>query len=104
MTKLEARRAWVFDQLLSLLRNSNMTKQDDWVWSILEFLLVHGLFVVSKANKKSNVSTVSSHKLGPAQRQSADPYGITAAPQNCQAAPFRQLGGGLQDQILLLCH
>jgi DNA polymerase phi len=49
----------VFDQLLALLRNSNMTKQDDWVWSILEFLLVHGLFVVSKANKKSDVLTVS---------------------------------------------
>ena len=57
--KLEARRSWVFDQLLALLRNSNMTKQDDWVWSILEFLLVHGLFVVSKANKKSEVVTVS---------------------------------------------
>ena len=45
--------------MLSLLRNSNMAKQDDWVWSILEFLLVHGLFVISKANKKSEVSTVS---------------------------------------------
>lgn len=49
-----------------------MAKQDDWVWSILEFLLVHGLFVISKANKKSEVSTVSVVCLKPSSSTSAD--------------------------------
>lgn len=56
---VQDRRHWALDQLLALCRNNSVPKGDDWVSSVLEFLLVHGFFNTKKADKKSNIVAVS---------------------------------------------
>jgi DNA polymerase phi len=55
---VQDRRHWALDQLLALCRNNSIPKGDDWVSSVLEFLLVHGFFNTKKADKKSNIVAV----------------------------------------------
>ncbi|KAF5391416.1 hypothetical protein D9757_001957 [Collybiopsis confluens] len=45
---LNARRRWIIEQLAGLIRNGSIPKTDDWVGSVLEWLLVNGLFIVKK--------------------------------------------------------
>lgn len=59
--QVDARRTWIFDQLVSLIKNTTVPKTDAWVSSVLEFFVVHGLFSIKCANKKSPLVTVSSH-------------------------------------------
>lgn len=47
-----ARRAWVIDQLGVLIRNGKIPKEDDWILSILNWLVVNGLFIVKKKSAK----------------------------------------------------
>jgi len=56
---IQDRRHWALDQLLALCRNNSVPKGDDWVSSVLEFLMVHGFFNTKKADKKSNIVAVS---------------------------------------------
>lgn len=58
-TAIEDRRHWALDQLLALCRNGSVPKTDAWVSSVLDFLLVHGFFVIRKTDKKSNIAAVS---------------------------------------------
>ncbi|KAK4686071.1 DNA polymerase phi, partial [Tremellales sp. Uapishka_1] len=55
---LEERRIWALDQLLALCRNGSIPKEDAWISSLLDFLLVHGFFIIRKVNKKSNITAL----------------------------------------------
>ncbi|KJA27489.1 hypothetical protein HYPSUDRAFT_35394 [Hypholoma sublateritium FD-334 SS-4] len=54
LSATNARRAWIIDQLGVLIRNGKIPKEDYWIQSILNWLVVNGLFVVKK--KSSRVS------------------------------------------------
>ncbi|KDQ59553.1 hypothetical protein JAAARDRAFT_127225 [Jaapia argillacea MUCL 33604] len=53
MQVVNSRRAWIVDQLAALIRNGAIPKSDDWIQLILDWLVVHGLFVVKKKSSKS---------------------------------------------------
>lgn len=50
---LNARRAWIVDQLAALIRNGAIPKDDRWVQTILDWFAVHGLFAIRKKSEKS---------------------------------------------------
>ncbi|KAI0781313.1 DNA polymerase phi-domain-containing protein [Trametes elegans] len=52
---LNTRRAWVIDQLAALVRNGAIPKSDAWIQTIVDWLAVHGLFIVSKKSEKSAI-------------------------------------------------
>ncbi|KAF9053534.1 hypothetical protein BDZ89DRAFT_1056125 [Hymenopellis radicata] len=49
---LNARRSWIIDQLVALVRNGSILKDDHWLQTVLEWLLVNGLFIVRKPSKQ----------------------------------------------------
>ncbi|KAG7452647.1 uncharacterized protein BT62DRAFT_958631 [Guyanagaster necrorhizus] len=51
---LNARRSWVMDQLVALIRNGSMPKRDDWIRQILEWFVVHGFFIIRTPAKQSS--------------------------------------------------
>jgi DNA polymerase phi len=63
VSALEDRRAWALDQMVALMRNGAVPKTDEWVSRVLDFFLVHGFFIVRKADKKSKIKAVSCHLL-----------------------------------------
>ena len=56
---MNTRRAWIIDQLAALVRNGAIPKSDAWMQTILDWLAVHGLFIVTKKAEKSTISAVS---------------------------------------------
>ncbi|OCF44480.1 DNA polymerase phi subunit [Kwoniella heveanensis CBS 569] len=56
--RIEERRLWALDQLLALCRNGSVPKDDAWISSLIDFLLVHGFFLVRKADKKSKIGAL----------------------------------------------
>ncbi|KAI0933631.1 hypothetical protein AcW1_005407 [Taiwanofungus camphoratus] len=50
---INARRAWIIDQLAALIRNGAIPKSDEWIQLILDWLVVHGMFIVTKKSDKS---------------------------------------------------
>jgi DNA polymerase phi len=56
---LEERRIWALDQLVALCRNTSVPKEDAWLSSTIDFLLVHGFFIIRKVDKKSPITAVS---------------------------------------------
>jgi hypothetical protein len=59
---IEDRRQWALDQTLALCRNASVPKEDSWISSVLDFLLVHGFFVIRKLDKKSPIGAVSAER------------------------------------------
>ncbi|KAI0637371.1 DNA polymerase phi-domain-containing protein [Trametes polyzona] len=57
---LNTRRAWVIEQLAALIRNGAIPKSDAWIQTILDWLAVHGLFIVSKKSEKSPILALRS--------------------------------------------
>ncbi|KAF9566303.1 hypothetical protein CPC08DRAFT_114924 [Agrocybe pediades] len=55
-----SRRSWVIEQLGSLIRNGRIPKEDGWVLSILNWLVVHGLFIIKKKSSKSSIAPLRS--------------------------------------------
>ncbi|CCM03691.1 uncharacterized protein FIBRA_05836 [Fibroporia radiculosa] len=53
-----ARRAWIIDQLAALVRNGAIPKSDDWVQSILDWFVVHGLFLIVKSSEKNPIGAL----------------------------------------------
>jgi DNA polymerase phi len=51
------------DQLSALIRNGAVPKDDDWIMSILNWLVVNGLFVVKKKSEKSPFLAVGNPAL-----------------------------------------
>ena len=56
---MNTRRAWIIEQLAALVRNGAIPKSDAWIQTILDWLAVHGLFIVAKKAEKSAISAVS---------------------------------------------
>jgi hypothetical protein len=65
---IEDRRQWALDQTLALCRNASVPKEDPWISSVLDFLLVHGFFVIRKLDKKSPIGAVSAELSRPIRR------------------------------------
>ncbi|KAI0831759.1 DNA polymerase phi-domain-containing protein [Trametes gibbosa] len=57
---LNTRRAWIIEQLAALIRNGAIPKSDAWIQTILDWLTVHGLFIVSKKSEKSAILALRS--------------------------------------------
>lgn len=57
---VEERRTWALDQMLALCRNGAVPKGDAWISRVLDDMLVHGLFLVRKADKKSKIVALRS--------------------------------------------
>ncbi|EKM83025.1 hypothetical protein AGABI1DRAFT_118424 [Agaricus bisporus var. burnettii JB137-S8] len=53
-------RQWTIEQLSALIRNNNIPKSDEWIQSVLDYLVVHGLFLVNKKSSKNPVSAARS--------------------------------------------
>ena len=56
-----SRRSWVISQLALLIRNASIPKVDAWVFSILDWFTLNGLFVITRKNEKSDLIGVSSN-------------------------------------------
>ncbi|KAG9018922.1 DNA-directed DNA polymerase [Tulasnella sp. 427] len=50
-----ARRKWAVDQLSGIVRSGELPRSDAWISSALQFLLVHGFFLVKKKSEDSEV-------------------------------------------------
>ena len=55
---MNARRAWIIDQLTALVRNGAIPKDDQWIQTILDWFAVHGLFIVKKKSEKAGFLAV----------------------------------------------
>lgn len=55
---LNARRGWIVDQLAALIRNGAIPKDDQWVQTVLDWFVVHGLFAIKKKSEKSSLLAV----------------------------------------------
>lgn len=49
--RVESRRKWAFDQLLTLVRNNAIPKDDECITDVLGFFAVHGFFAIKKVDK-----------------------------------------------------
>ncbi|KAL1709805.1 DNA polymerase phi-domain-containing protein, partial [Schizophyllum commune] len=47
-------RAWIIEQLASLIRNGAIPKDEQWIQTILDWFTVHGLFTIKKKTEKSS--------------------------------------------------
>jgi DNA polymerase phi len=56
---INARRAWIIDQLGALIRNGTIPKSDQWIQAILDWLIVNGLFIIKRKSEKSPYRAVS---------------------------------------------
>lgn len=52
---LDERRTWALDQMLALARNGAVPRADSWITRVLDALLVHGFFLIRKADKRSKI-------------------------------------------------
>ena len=57
-----SRRSWIISQLALLIRNASIPKVDAWVFSVLDWLTLNGLFVISRKNEKSDFIGVNRNK------------------------------------------
>ncbi|KAH8991045.1 DNA polymerase phi-domain-containing protein [Lactarius hatsudake] len=58
---INAHRSWIVDQIAALIRNGAIPKDDGWVQQILDWLTVHGIFVIKKKSPNSPICAV--HKV-----------------------------------------
>ena len=59
VTAIFSRRSWIISQLALLIRDASIPKVDAWVFSVLDWLTLNGLFIVSRKNEKSDLIGVS---------------------------------------------
>ncbi|GAB1517408.1 DNA-directed DNA polymerase [Rhizoctonia solani] len=57
-TEQDSKRRYVFEQLAALMRNGSIPKDDEWIKSVLELFILHGLFTVTKKNKNSELASL----------------------------------------------
>lgn len=60
---INAHRSWIVDQFASLVRNGAIPKDDGWLQQILDWLTVHGVFVVKKRSPNSSICAVRTTPL-----------------------------------------
>ena len=80
---INARRAWIIDQLAALIRNGAIPKSDDWVQSILDWFVVHGIFLVKKKSIKSPIRAVRSICMSSYVGNVLSPSLGTCGPETC---------------------
>jgi len=73
---INSQRAWVIDsQLGNLIQNGTIPKEDTWIKSILDWLVIKGLFMVNKKSSKSPLRwvcfTISLPKLDATHKTSS---------------------------------
>ena len=56
---IHSRRSWIISQLALLIRNPSIPKVDAWVFTVLDWLTLNGLFVIMQKNEKSDLVGVS---------------------------------------------
>ena len=56
---IHSRRSWIISQLALLVRDASIPKVDAWVFSVLDWLTLNGLFIISRKNEKSDMIGVS---------------------------------------------
>ncbi|KAF7295052.1 hypothetical protein MIND_01043400 [Mycena indigotica] len=61
VSAINLQRAWIIDQLSSLIRNAVVPTDDNCKMLVLDWLVVHGLFVIKKKSEKSPYHAL--HKL-----------------------------------------
>ncbi|KAH9180268.1 hypothetical protein EDB89DRAFT_1918230 [Lactarius sanguifluus] len=62
---INAHRSWIVDQIAALIRNGAIPKDDGWVQQILDWLTVHGIFVIKKRSPNSSICAVHKVPLPP---------------------------------------
>ncbi|BEJ00908.1 hypothetical protein CcaverHIS631_0507650 [Cutaneotrichosporon cavernicola] len=55
---LDERRTWALDQMLALARNGAVPRADSWISRVLDTMLVHGFFLIRKADKRSKITAL----------------------------------------------
>ena len=50
-----SRRSWIIEQFTSLIKNGSIPKDDKWIQLVLDWLVVHGIFVVKKKSEKGAI-------------------------------------------------
>jgi DNA polymerase phi len=60
---IDARRSWIIEQFVALIRKGITPKGDEWVQVILDWFIVHGIFNIKKRSQKSLISAVCLQKL-----------------------------------------
>ena len=50
---------WALEQFGALVKSAAVPKHPDWVQDVLEFLVVHGYFIVNRKIKSTSRGTVS---------------------------------------------
>jgi hypothetical protein len=55
---INAHRSWIVDQFAALIRNGAIPKDDGWVQQILDWLTVHGIFILKKISPNRPICTV----------------------------------------------
>ena len=58
-------RKWAVEQFGALVRSSAVPKDQEWIQDVLEFLVVHGYFLVNRKIKSTSRGTVSLMYSGP---------------------------------------
>lgn len=58
-------RKWALEQFGALVKSSAVPKDQDWIQDVLEFLVVHGYFVVNKKIKSTSRGTVGPMRSRP---------------------------------------
>ncbi|KAG8992223.1 DNA-directed DNA polymerase [Tulasnella sp. JGI-2019a] len=55
---LNSKRLWAIEQLSSTLRSTVIPRDDAWILTVLQFLLLHGFFTVKKKNSHSSIEVL----------------------------------------------
>ncbi|WVQ79016.1 hypothetical protein IAT38_001108 [Cryptococcus sp. DSM 104549] len=55
---IDERRLWALDQIQALCRNGSVPKDDAWISSVLDFLFVHGFFLIRSVDKKNPITAL----------------------------------------------
>jgi len=56
---VHSRRSWVISQLALLIRDASIPKVDAWVFPVLDWLTLNGLFIITRKNEKCDLIGVS---------------------------------------------
>lgn len=56
---IQSLRSWTISQLALLIRNSSIPKVDAWVFTVLDWFILNGLFIITRKSEKSDLIGVS---------------------------------------------
>lgn len=59
--RAEGQRTWVVDQMVGLIRNSKIPKEEEWISLVLEFLFLHAFFEIVKGGSKTSEVCIWDH-------------------------------------------